>query len=354
MAKSRLIVEDESKIKDVQELNESNTISIKPLAKIPNNYIPITLPTNGKLSAPKVLHFRDYTMADALELNTLDEDDRFLALVHVLSSMCYEDFDCSDLHINELMIILFSIHATFISNRIEKEYYIDDELPQGSDVGQLNHPDNISSTELLISKLVTKSIDEDLSGNELKDKFKEPFTLTDAITKSKFKFRLSRVKDLLVAQKACEEMFGKDISKFKYIKKQLEDIRQIKDPSERKSTMNSLIDNDDNYDAYYKFTQKYNENYVMLVQCQQLVSIDDEILESLDDKLLAYKTKVPKDIWEKYNDVVENYKFGLLEEQEFYSDVLQQSITRRFLFQLSNFLPSVNTSDSGRFSVSFD
>jgi len=349
VAKSRLILEDVENKEEKKEVKK-----VENVVKIPNNYIPVTLPTLGRLSAPKVLHFRDYTMNDALELNTLDEDDRFLALVSVLNNMCYEKFDCNDLHINELMVILLTIHATFISNRLEKDYYIDDELPQGSDEGQLNNPVNIASVELMINKLNVKSIDEDFTGKEVDIKFKEPFTLTDTITKSKFKFRLSRVGDLLVAQKECDILFEKEFARFKYLKKQIDALTHIKDLSERKAQLDKLIDDNDDYSEYYKFIQHYNESYATLTQCQQLIAVDGVELETLQDKLLAYQNKVPKDSWSQYNEITNNYYFGLLEEQEFYSDVLQQSVTRRFLFQPSNFLPTFNTSNSGRFSVSFD
>ncbi|MGD9678175.1 MAG: hypothetical protein AB7V16_07400 [Vulcanibacillus sp.] len=346
MAKSRLIVED------IEEEKESKQKATK-VTKVPNNYIPISLPSNGKLSAPKVLHFRDYTMSDALELNTLDEDERFLALISVLNNMCYEKFDCGELHINELMVILYTIHATFISNRIEKEYYINDMLPFGNNEGELNYPDNIESVELLINKLKVKSIDEDLNGKELTTPFKEPFTIVDSITKSKIKFRLSRVSDLLLAQQECDKLFEKETLKYKYIKKQLEALKKIKDPNERKQQLDKLIDTNDDYVEYHKYLQKYNESYAMIVQCQQLVSVDNNILETLEDKLNAYKNFVPKDVWVEYNSVVDIYNFGLIEEQEFYSDKLQQNITRRFLFQLSDFLPTINATNSGRFSVSF-
>ncbi len=224
MAKSRLILNPENK-----ETNVATSVKEKVVTpKIPNEYIPITLPTLGKLSAPKVLHFRDYTMSDALELNVLDEDERLKALVTVLNNMCYEKFDCSQLHINELMVVLYTIHATFISNRIEKEYYIDDMLPDGKEEGQLQHPDNISSVDLFINKFDIKTIDEDEEGNKLKLEFKEPFSFIDDITKNKLTFRLSRVEDLLLAQDHCNEVFEKELFRFKPLKRQIESLKKIK------------------------------------------------------------------------------------------------------------------------------
>lgn len=350
MAKSRLVIDEINNQKEHSSKKVENKIE-----KIPNNYIPVYLPSEGKLSAPKVLHFRDYTMKDALELNTLDEDERFLALVSVLNNMCYEKFDCSNLHINELMIILFTIHATFISNKIEKEYYIDDTLPEGNGEGQLNHPSNIASVELFINKLKVKSIDMDEHDKEISIKFKEPFTITDNITKNTFKFRLSRVKDLLIAQEECKKIYEKELFLFRPIKQQLEMLRNINNAEQRKLKLDEFIEkNNKEYMDYYKFLHKYNEMYAMIVQAQQIIAVNNKELETIEDKLNAYKNDIPKDIWLQYNAIVEQYEFGIMSEQEFYSEVLQKNIIRRFLFQLSDFLPTFNTENSGRFSVSFN
>lgn len=350
--KSPLILEEDliSKTVDVQEVEQ------KAKSKIPNDYIAIKLLSNGKLSAPKTLYFRDYSMDDALELNVLDEEDQLKALVSVFNSMVYEkDFDCNNLHIKELMQIMYSLHGAFISNKIEMEYHINEDLEAGVKEGQLDHPSNIDTVDIHLNKLGTKHIDEDYEGKTMEKKFKEPFTLTDTVKKTKMKFRFNRLGDLLFAQEYCNTKYEELLAKFKPLKKALYKLNDIKDKEERKIALDKLIDdNEDEYDDYYAFMMMYDKDYVKVLQALQIVAVNDVELKTIQEKLEAYKTNVSESLWKMYNKVCTDYDFGILDKYTFYSDKLQKNITRRFRFQYMDFLPDTNKDISERFTVQFD
>ena len=342
--------------KPVKEKKVDNAeIEKKSKEKIPNDYIPIKLASNGKLDAPKVLHFRDFSMDDALELNVLDEDDRLKALISVISGMCYENFDCTNLNIRELIQILFTIHITFISSKMRKEYYIDETLPEGKEEGQLDHPSNVDEIDIALTKLLVQDIDDNPDGSSKELKFKEPFTLTDTVKKTKAKLRLSRIKDILLAQEHCNTKFEDELKRFKPLKKALYKLIDIDDKEERNAELEKLIeDNEDDYEDYQNFINKYDKEYIRILQSQQIVAIDGVELKTLEEKIEAYKTNVSETLWSRYNEVVNEYVFGILDKYTFYCDKLQKNITRRFLFQYMDFLPDIDKDHSKRYHLSFD
>ena len=97
MAKNRLIDED------VEELINKTEKKIEE--QIPSSYIPIKLPSNGKLGV-EVLHFRDYTGGDVLDLNSVESNNNTKAIVTVLNRMCWENYDVSNLTPQDLNYIL--------------------------------------------------------------------------------------------------------------------------------------------------------------------------------------------------------------------------------------------------------
>ena len=323
--------------------------------KIPNDYIPIKLESNGKLTAPRILHFRDYTMDDALELNVHDPDDQLKALITVLNNMVFEEFDCSNLHVKELIQILYTIQGTFISSKIEKEYYVNLDLPEGTDEGQLDHPSNTHSIDINISKLKVQNIDETLDGKTREKKFSEPFTLTDTVKKTKMKFRLSRIGDLLFAKEYCDQKYETELFKYRPLKREIYKISQIKNKEDRVESLNKVItDNPDDYEEYMKFLNTYDKYYVRIIQALQVVSVNDVVCDTIEKQIEAYKTNISETLWQMYNSISVEYNFGLLDEYTFYSEEVGTNITRKFQFEFMDFLPNPDKDYSKRYTVQFD
>ena len=97
-----------------EQKKENNTLSI-----VSSQYIKIKLDSLGRLDAPPILHVKNYTMEDALELSLASEEDSLEATVLVLNRMIKEDFDVSLLQENELKQILLTVYANFWSNELK-------------------------------------------------------------------------------------------------------------------------------------------------------------------------------------------------------------------------------------------
>jgi hypothetical protein len=355
MNKSPLILDiiDNEKVEepkvDITEVEEKiNTV-------IPNSYIPIKLESMGLLSAPKVLHFRDYTMEDALQLNTLDEEEQLLAIATTLTNMNYEHFDCRDLHPKELAQIVYSIHGVFINGKIEKEYYYNEDLPEGNKEGQLDHESNIGTVEIPVSKIETININKNPDGSNKEIKFKEPFTIHDKIAKTKVTLRLTRVHDLLFAKAYTDTKYEEQLKEFAPYKRKILKLREIKDINERNAELDKIIEEDyDYYDYYRKFLTEYDHTYASIVQASVIVSYNDIPCTDIDQKLEVYRTGMSQTIWQYYNKIINDYNFGLNEKYSFYCEKLNKNISRRFPFRFDEFLPNPSKDYSSRYNLSFN
>jgi hypothetical protein len=359
--KSSLIIEEEKSIVE-------NNLAEKISTSIPIDYITVKFESMGSLQeCPKELHIRDYTLNDALQLNVQDEEEQVKALINVINSMIYEKYDVKNLHPNDFMMLLYSIHNKFISAKIDKEYILDETLPEGEEEGERYHSKNIRPIEIPLSKLMIHNIHEDVKGNKRPDsktfggKFKEPIKIANVDTGALYGFRFSRMEDYLLAQEFCKEKFSDSLRDFLPIKRMLYKLTSSKkNIDERNKELDALIDSDpDTYENYQKFLIQNNLEYAKIIQACLIDGYMNEKKEyvkytSLDEKIEAYNKKITIKMWEQFNEVSKEYPFGIMEEYTFFCDEYQRNITRRFQFQFLDFIPSSDQEHSGRFNVLFD
>ena len=105
-----IIEENEMDVESKSTNNEVKVENVKKEENIPSCYIEIKLPSCGRIEDyPKVLHFRDYTSSDVVDLNIKDDGD-IKTLSKVLSRMNYENYDVSNLTPEDLLYITYVLH----------------------------------------------------------------------------------------------------------------------------------------------------------------------------------------------------------------------------------------------------
>ena len=122
-----------SKIVDIYEKNAVKKAedSLKLKGEIPYGYIEIEYDTLGKLGNPKSLHFRNYSMEEALEMATSNNEDLLFTIVKCLNNMVYEDFDCANFHEKELELTLLNLYFKFWGREIKSiPYKVDESKPE--------------------------------------------------------------------------------------------------------------------------------------------------------------------------------------------------------------------------------
>lgn len=319
---------------------------------IPSSFIEINLVSNGRIEGiPKKLHFRCYSASDAIDLNVSD-DDKVKAVSKVLTRLNYENFDVSLLPIQDVLFILYKLHGAFISSKITKKVYIDDTI---KDDEKLNNEDNLEEVDIPIASMVYAYLGKDYDDNELERKIKVPFTVKDKATNDKVQFRYTILKDMLMAETYCHNYFKNEFVKFADVRSAINKIKSIHDEEKQDATLDKYLnEHEDEVGAYYDFMQEYVKMVAKVVQCEAIVSYNDKILESLDEKWDVYANKLSISMWESYNKILEEFPFGISEEIDVFIPSLKKKVHRRVGFQFDDFLHVNNSENSDRCVVEFN
>lgn len=303
---------------------------------IPLGYVPVTFSSGDKFG-PAVLHFRNYTMDELLHLGSSNEETILYDLVEkVLNKMVYEDFDCAELPAPCITQILLTIYANFWGSTLHNmEFFIDEDNP---DKG-------IDKVDINIGKI---------KGIELNKKFKVPFSVLDPITNYKVKFDITRIKHIFFTQRYIKELYREQEEAFESLKHKMALIERLSNSKDelQQQQAREIVLPEEEKEKYEELQKEKGLMYIRVLQCQLIDSINGKKLETIEEKLEAYKTKVDISTWKEYTNTINKYSFGIDSNYSFkYND---EKITRRFSFRFMDFIPTVDQKSDRRYVVSFD
>ena len=315
-----LFVEEKKTKKVEQEIAKQ----VSDPENIPGSFIEVKLSSLGKLTAPSIIHVRNYTFEEALELSEMTEDNEKEIIIRVLNEMIWEDIDANSLHEEEALEILLNIYSKWWGTRIEGfKYYIDESLTDE----EKEDSSNISIAEIPISNIKTE---------ELSKKVKEPFTLTgEDISVS---LQLPRMKTGVIAKNFVTKKYIEEENKFGNLKRRIR-LNQDYEVGE--------------YKEYMDYLNKRGKDYLRAYQAQLIHSIDGREIENFSEALDSLHL-IDLSLWKEYNSVVkEHFTFGVNSNVTFDCTVNHTPITRRFLFRPMVLLPSVESKNDSGYSLSF-
>lgn len=322
MTKKSKINQDTLIYKDKEDAKKAEE-NVREKKNIPAEYIPIKLDSIGKLSAPKVLHFRNYSMSETIKLSTSRDLDLYENLIQCLNDMCYEDFDCSELTEQDMKSILLSIYGTWYDQYIRgMEYYIDE------DAKDLNNEKNVGKVNLHIQK--------DINTNPIPENFIEPICIT--IKDTTVGFKLSRFKDFIFVSEYLKEKFFDLERKFSDVAKKIKEESDDLTYTEVKE-----------YNQYLRIRK---EQFLDMLSVQNLVRFNDIELKTVEQRIDYYK-KIPQNFWYALEKTLKTLKFGIDPEVTFTCPVTKKKLTRRFQFRLENFIPDNVHEELEEFEISF-
>ena len=296
------------------------------------DYVPVKLDSIGKLSSPAILHFRNYTMEEALRLAEANEENIAETIIQCLNEMVWEDFDCGLLHVEELKEVMLYIYGSFWDTKLEGfRYFVNEELEEPA----LSAKENVSIATIPISSIKTTPLPEE---------FKEPISIT--MQGKTVKFLLPRIQNSFVAQEFIKQKYAADLRKFSNLEGILRYNESV--PSEKHKNVDT-----DEYNNYRQFVSKKSKDLVRAYEAQLLYGVDDYVFEEIADRMEALKS-IPLSYWKIYHKVVEeNCRFGVEEEVAFECSVTHKPVTRRFQFRLLDFIPSLDNEFGTEYSFSF-
>jgi len=296
--------------------------------------------TGGRLSAPPVLHFRDYSMLASQELSELpDAKDHLPCIIRILNSMVVEDFDCGLLHMEEAKEVLLNVHGKWWGTMLTGFRYLLD--PDITDKEKLISKENISIADIPLSALEIVPLNPAI---------KEPINITvHGIT---VKFIYPRIRNSGVVDDLLKLRFAIQEQQFHKLKQILEYNSKQTDPEMKKP-----VDLQE-AEAYEKYLSERAKWRLIYMRAQEVCGVDDEVMDTLEKRIdaLTTNTKITVKHWDKFTNFLEDEgKFGLKNEAEFYSDVLNQKVRRPFPFYTWSFIPSgiVEQPGDGDASISF-
>jgi hypothetical protein len=291
----------------------------------------VRLCTSGRLTAPAVLHFHDYNMMSAQLIAELPAQDNHMpTVVKILNSMIVEDFDCGKLHIEEIKEILLNVHAKWWGPVLQGfSYFLDPEI---KDPEKLMAKENISQADIPIAKLTVVPLAEDI---------REPINIKSCGVEVNFLY--PRAQNSGIVDECIKEKFAVQEQQFFKIK-QLVDAKKIDEV-----TIADLR-------AYEEYLAERSAWKLLYTRAQTLCGVNHELLETLDDRVTALQTnkRISVRHWEKYNEFLSGKgAFGLKDEAEFYSDILDRKVKRPFRFRTYTLIPQVDGQRVDKDEVSF-
>lgn len=320
---------------------------------IPPEYIPVRFSSMGRLKAPAVLHFRNFTMENVLLLSSATDSYQIKALINVLNDMVYGDFDCGLLHDKELQIVLMTLHMSFWGNVLENVPYVINPDKKIS-------KNNIGKIHVDLRDIKDKAIDTE---------FKEPFGITYNSKTVYFNFK-KIVNDAIAIDYIEKKYTDKEIY-FSSFKRDLEKIEEVEKYNSLVTKQNEqlIIKSAETGNQFplkpmkevpiidIKKMQEYEkymeEKTIDLLRVTQALLIDDRSADTLEKKLELTKN-LGLQYWNKYEHIRSKYEvFGPDNDFEVKKDSEGKPVVRRLQFRFTDFVPSVGHANDDSCEVSF-
>ena len=281
--------------------------------------------TGGRLSAPPILHFRDYSMLASQELAELPvAKDHLPVIIRILNSMVVEDFDCGLLHKEEAKEALINVYGKWWGNHLTGFRYLLN--PDLEDRDSLLAKENISVADIPLSALEVIPLDPEI---------KEPINIK--VNGVVVKFIYPRIRNSGIVDDLLKSKFAVEEQQFHRIRQVLDYNSKQTDPLTKKEVN---IQEAEDYERYLAEKGKWRLIYM---RAQEICGIDDVVLTTMEDRIKAIteNTKITVRHWQLFTEFLEGKgKFGLNNEAEFYSDILNRKVRRPFLFYTWSFIPS--------------
>jgi len=339
--KDFFVNDEENKQQEIQKSKKKDQRS----DIVPNDYIKVKLSTCGKLSAPPIVHVRDYSGEEAFKLSLMNDDNMVETIIDVINNLLYEDFDAGKFHEREVEEILLNIHANFWDSTISYNYEpTEEELNElkESDSEKLKKIQN-SNEPLKVAIPITN-----IETKPLPDNFSEPISIKDK--NIKVQFILPRIEHILETSKYLQTKFAQEDQKFATLKQIISHNDRMK--RERKFNEIEYI-SEDKMQEYNNYQIRRTREYILIQQSLLIKKINNQKLITINEKRKAYE-RIPQRLWDVLGNILnKDLFFGVQREVKVKSPLTNKKVTRRFQFRLLDFIPTLELQDTSGYTISF-
>jgi hypothetical protein len=230
------------------------------------------------------------------------------------------------LHIEEAKEVLMNVHGKWWGSTISGFRYLLN--PDLENEEELFGKENISEADIPISAIKV---------TPLASEIKEPVNITvHGVTVG---FVYPRIQNVGIIEDLLKIKYAEQEQRFFKLKQILEYNSKQTDPTKK---LEFNVAEAEEYQAYLAERAEWR---TVLMRAQEIVRVDNDIFNSgsLDERINAIQNdkRITTRHWITWSDFIEGKgKFGVNNEVEFYSDILNQKVQRPFRFHTYSFIPN--------------
>ena len=325
----------------------------KNLASVPPGYIEVALSTKGRVGAPAIIHVRNFTVGELLELSLTTDTDLPRRLITTLNKAIYEDTDVANWHESEIEELLIYIYAEFYKSTLDS---VEFPLLEEDYEFVKNGPDGEQKCEdLRKHRWVPRTsitLLRDIDPYEIPDDYSPEITIKNKKTGFYVTFSYVKYGDRLLVKNWLDKVYRDEEKQFDALVETLNHNSSVTDPARR------LPVDPAEKEAYSDFVAK---KLGTLTEVSRLISVvnyngQDVSKMGIDEKykLLSQDARIDYGMIAKLAARQDKQPFGLKPFIHMVNPLTNESCVRRFSFRILSILQAMQLSGSDEYDDGFD
>ena len=325
----------------------------KNLASVPPGYIEVALSTKGRVGAPAIVHVRNFTVGELLELSLTTDTDLPRRLIAALNKAIYEDTDVANWHESEIEELLIYIYAEFYKSTLdsvefpllEEDYEFVKNGPDGEQrCKDLREHKWVPRTSITLLR--------DIDPYEVSDDYSPEITIKNKKTGFYVTFSYIKYGDRLLVKDWLDKVYRDEEKQFDALVETLKYNSSVTDPAKR------LPVDPAEKEAYSDFVAK---KLGTLTEVSRLISVvnyngQDVSKMNVDEKykLLSQDARIDYGMIAKLAARQDKQPFGLKPFIHMINPLTNEPCVRRFSFRILSILQAMQLSGSDEYDDGFD
>ena len=325
----------------------------KNLASVPPGYIEVALSTKGRVGAPAIVHVRNFTVGELLELSLTTDTDLPRRLIAALNKAIYEDTDVANWHESEIEELLIYIYAEFYKSTLdsvefpllEEDYEFVKNGPDGEQrCKDLREHKWVPRTSITLLR--------DIDPYEVSDDYSPEITIKNKKTGFYVTFSYIKYGDRLLVKDWLDKVYRDEEKQFDALVETLKHNSSVADPAKR------LPVDPAEKEAYSDFVAKKLGTLTEVSRLISVVNYNGQDVSKMDVdekyKLLSQDARIDYGMIAKLAARQDKQPFGLKPFIHMINPLTNEPCVRRFSFRILSILQAMQLSGSDEYDDGFD
>ena len=325
----------------------------KNLASVPPGYIEVALSTKGRVGAPAIVHVRNFTVGELLELSLTTDTDLPRRLIAALNKAIYEDTDVANWHESEIEELLIYIYAEFYKSTLdsvefpllEEDYEFVKNGPDGEQrCKDLREHKWVPRTSITLLR--------DIDPYEVSDDYSPEITIKNKKTGFYVTFSYIKYGDRLLVKDWLDKVYRDEEKQFDALVETLKHNSSVADPARR------LPVDPAEKEAYSDFVAKKLGTLTEVSRLISVVNYNGQDVSKMDVdekyKLLSQDARIDYGMIAKLAARQDKQPFGLKPFIHMINPLTNEPCVRRFSFRILSILQAMQLSGSDEYDDGFD